>query len=301
MTAWRWWWAPLLVPSVALAHGGHHGSLAAELAAVPETLAGMRVEIHKTVAPQVVIDNPTERTLEVLDDRGRAFVRIGPRGVEADLAASAWYRTYSPGLPVPRQQLGPQPRWQRVRSERWFGWFDPRLDPETSAAKKPARWRIPLRVDGRATAIGGVFRERQLRVDKYVSQLTSPAEIAPGIKVRLLPGRAAGLMLESRSTEELTVYGSAGEPFLRIGPQGVEANVRSPTWQRSGRVRAGDLALAGGAGQPLWQRVSQQPRFSWIDPRAAADAPRHWQVPMQLGDQRLEIAGESSPVSRQRN
>jgi hypothetical protein len=55
---------------------------------------------------------------------------------------------------------------------------------------------------------------------------------------------------------------------------------------------------------PVWLRVSHAPRFSWIEPRAAApDTPpskkavrdvteiRRWEAPMQIGDRRVKVIG----------
>ena len=75
----------------------------------------MRVEIHQTMGPQVVIENPSPRTVEVLDAAGAPFARIGPDGVAGNFAAPAWYLTYSPGAVVPAAAApGAEPRWVRA-------------------------------------------------------------------------------------------------------------------------------------------------------------------------------------------
>ena len=132
----------------------------------------------------------------------------------------------------------------------------------------------------------------------------SPAAIAPGVHVTLLRGRAPGLLVENASRRPLTVFGDAGESFLRIGPDGVDANLHSATWWRSARSVRERPTATGPAEPPEWQRVSTTPRFSWIEPRAnATNAPgtgtgpkpgpdvARWQVPMQLGDERLLVTG----------
>ena len=50
----------------------------------------MRIEVHKTISPQLVVENTTRHTVEVLDDAGVPFLRIGPQGVEGNVAARAW-------------------------------------------------------------------------------------------------------------------------------------------------------------------------------------------------------------------
>jgi hypothetical protein len=108
------------------------------------------------------------------------------------------------------------------------------------------------------------------------------------------------------------VFGARGEPFLRVGPRGVEANVRSTTWWESARSTSDRRAPDGAGDEPEWRRVAQVPRYGWIEPRAAASdtsnaAPpsgganvRTWEVPMQLGDEPLHVAGVVSwrPLER---
>jgi hypothetical protein len=295
-------------------HGGKDHRVEVHLAPLPPELAGVRVEVHETVAPQVVLENATERTIEVLDPSGVPFLRIGREGVAGNLAARAWYRTYSPGAPLPDGRvIGAEPRWVRVRSEPSFGWFDPRLDASAVEvphrvidAGRPARvgeWTIPLLVDGRPVALAGFFGFEPSPRGVYRSRLASPSEIAPGVRVRLLPGPAAGLLVESASPRVLSVLDEEGEAFLRIGPDGVEANVASPAWRRTGRRMVTAPAL--GPTRAGWQRVATTPRFGWIEPRAnpvggGASSPpragesapaREWVVPMMLGDEPLRVTG----------
>jgi hypothetical protein len=155
----------------------------------------------------------------------------------------------------------------------------------------------------------GTFRADPPPDGAYRARLTSPREIAPGVRARLLPGGTPGLLVENGGPEELTVLDADGVPFLRIGPAGVEANVRSRAWRVSGRR---PVALGGGepatdgvrpgasspASGPSWQRVASTPRYGWIDarlsPGGSAVVDVEWRVPVLLGTTRLEIAGVSS-------
>ncbi len=298
--------AVLAAAGAAAAHSGGNANVRAELGRLPWALSGMRVEVHETIGPQLVIENTTRRTLEVLDDAGVPFLRIGPKGVEGNVAARAWYLTYSPGAVVPASAgRGDAARWIRVSTEPTFGWFEPRLDAmhidvprEVSAsarATEVGRWKVPLRVNGVHVVLSGPFRYEPPPAGAYTSHLTSPPEIAPGVHVMLLPGRVPGLLVQSSSARPLVVFGAGGEPFLRVGRYGVEANVRSSTWWQSARSGSRRVATTGASAAPEWQLVAQAPRFSWIEPRAAY--PDHarpatggsgdvlqWQVPMQLGD-----------------
>ncbi len=102
----------------------------AELGDVGPAFDGMTVEIATSIAPQLVVANPTPRRLEILDDDGTPFLRIGARGVEANVAAEAWYTTNDPfGTTVPQERVKAEPRWERVADESSWGWFDHRLHP----------------------------------------------------------------------------------------------------------------------------------------------------------------------------
>jgi hypothetical protein len=270
----------------------------AEIDALPAALAGMRVQAVRTLGAQLLLENPTAHTVEVLDAKGIPFVRVGPRGVEANLASRAWRGT----------SAAVAPRWETVSGEHAYGWFEPRVDttqvalppalPARGAAIDVGAWSVPLRVDGVAVELRGRFRYRPPAAGAYVARLTSPATPADGVRVTLLRGPTTGLLLENTGAQTLVVFGAEGEPLLRIGRDGVEANLRSPTWAASGRAAADAVPAAPGAA-PQWRRVAAQPRYSWIDPRAAAPPdppaaaaePRAWQVPVQIGAQRLPITG----------
>jgi hypothetical protein len=275
----------------------------------------MRIEIHQTMGPQVVIGNPSPRTVEVLDDAGVPFARIGPDGVTGNFAARAWYLTYGPGVLVPAAAAsGAEPRWVRASTETNFGWFESRLDSarvrlpaeviEAGRSAELGRWTIPLRVDGTPVALSGRFRYEPPPTGAYSARLTSAPEIAPGVHVRLLPGRVPGLLVQSSSPEPVLVFGADGEPFLRIDRDGVEANQRSPMWWASARAsgRRADAAIDARTA-PEWRRVATAPRFSWVEPRAqgpsaapvgpSAATPFSWEVPVQIGAERVLVTGQA--------
>jgi len=285
-----------------------HAFVRVEIDPLPDALSGMRVEFHKTMGPQLILDNPTSRTVEVLDETGFPFVRIGPGGVEGNLAAAAWYTSYSPAAIVPASvNRSADPQWVRASVGSSFGWFESRLDAsklalppsivEAGRATDLETWSLPLRVDGEPVTLSGRFRYEPPPQGAYRVYLTSASELAPGVRVRLLPGRTPGLLLENSSLEPVLVLGTEGEPFLLIGPNGVAANLRSPTWWTSGRS-SGEIENrdVDGLAEPRWRRVSQSSRFSWIEPRAGGRgegdaAPRAWRVPLQLGGERIVITG----------
>jgi hypothetical protein len=295
---------------IALACEGH-SFVRAIADPLPVALSGMKVEVYKTVAQQLAIENDSEHTVEVLDDHGVPFIRVGPAGAEGNTAVPAWYLALSPGAVVPAKvEQGRPAKWRRIRAESVVTWFDKRLDPalvrlapELMTKGEPAdvgRWEIPLRVDGRPVTLAGRFRYEP-PAGAYQWRLTSPRTVAPGVDVTLLPGPSPGLMLRNASDRVVQVYGEAGEQFLRIGPGGVDANLNSPTWWRSARSTSQSPPSLDAGAPPRWVKVGTTPRFSWVDPRAArpdtvpdAGSARTWQVPLLIGEQRTHISGVGS-------
>ncbi len=98
----------------------------------------------------------------------------------------------------------------------------------------------------------------------------TPAEIT----VRVHTG---GLLVEvvNASGRTLHVAGYDGEPYLRIGPDGVHENARSPAaWLN--RARFGDVAMppdVDATAPPVWRQVDTEPRWIWHDHRT------HWMSP----------------------
>lgn len=112
------------------------------------------------------------------------------------------------------------------------------------------------------------------------SRITRDPDL-PGIQWRVYTG---GLLVEvvNRGDGVLVVEGYEGEPYLRIGPDGVEHNRRSPATylndERIGR-RVGarsDVAMppdVDPAAPPEWIRTSAEPIARWHDHRT------HWMSP----------------------
>ncbi len=302
----------------ALAHEGNP-EIRVALDEPPPALAGMDIAVVTSVTEQLVLSNPSGKIVEVLDDDGTAFLRIGPRGVDANLNAAAWYLTNNPlgsGAVPQRARVQAPPAWARVAVEPSWGWFDHRLHPSATSipaavrnARRPAelrRWSIPLRVSGNATAITGSIRYQPLR-GAITADITRKPDI-PGLVVGALPGRVPGLFLENRTGGPVIVLGSKGEPFLRFRRGRVEANRHSPSWLSARRAETGDAAgvVVDASRPPQWRAVSDVPRFGWIEPRAGyptaeppaaiADAGqpatlRSWSVPLRVGRRNTAVHG----------
>ncbi|MFQ1000558.1 hypothetical protein [Modestobacter sp. SSW1-42] len=146
----------------------------------------------------------------------------------------------------------------------------------------------------------------------FSAQLLSVTPQPAGVTVRVLE---FGDQLEvvNDSGAELAVPGYSGEPYLRIGPDGVWRNALSPaTWlnlDRYGRTRVPETSSI--TAPPQWEQVSTEPRYAWHDhrthwmstdllpPVVAADPGRphtvaDWTVPLTVGATEVAVAGRLS-------
>ncbi|RBY95843.1 hypothetical protein DQ237_11900 [Blastococcus sp. TF02-8] len=131
----------------------------------------------------------------------------------------------------------------------------------------------------------------------------------PGVSVRVLQF-GDELELVNDSATEVLVPGYSDEPYLRIGPEGVWRNARSPATyinlDRFGRTPVPESADPGA--EPEWQQVSTRAEYVWHDhrthwmsegvlpPRVAEDPTRghvvsEWVVPLRQGSTEAEVAG----------
>lgn len=295
---------------------------------LPSALDGVVVQIHETLAPQLVVENRTARTLEILDDRGRAFIRIGPDGVEGDHGASAWFLTLSKAqVPIPASAQEPDApaRWRTVSHDPTWGWFDPRVHsgvvddhhaaaPAAALAAAPAaapraprtHFEIPVRMDGQPARLSGRFIAKQVLPGRYEARLAAESRLPDGVSLTVVQGNPPALMLRNTGAQAVTVLGLDDEPYLRIGPDGVDANVVSNTWRQYGRGRVDAGVVSGAAaGEPQWQRVSSQPLYTWLEPRAEVDLARappagtrrvtasRWHLALRHGDRRYPVQGRT--------
>ena len=296
-----------VAPAPVSAHGPDAAAeLDVRLDPLAPELAGVRAQVQRTVTHQLVIENATDRVLEVLDERGVPFVRIGPEGVEGNLSSPAWYRGYAPEGRVPPDLLErikrgepPADRWVRARREPAWGWFDARVaaDEHAPAAHGPRRFEVPVRIGGVASALRGRFVPLPKPTGTLVTRLLTAGELAPGVRITLVPGRVASFLLQSDVQEPVTVLGRDDEPFVRLSPAGVEANLHSATFADAARLRGGaSLALEPSAdAEPRWERLTPTPSYGWVDLRTAY--PEHG-VPEKVAKagKRVELLRWAVPV-----
>ncbi|MEB0137297.1 hypothetical protein QN362_18350 [Actimicrobium sp. CCC2.4] len=293
----------LMAAPLAWSHGGGNEDVIVTIDAVPAALGKMRVELRKTLAPQLVLENTSGIPVEVVGSDGIAFLRLGPAGAEANINAPDWYRFYSTsGTPLPERltKLKKGERlpedWQAVSRSPAWGWFDARLDTESLKVPHKARdsalpvafksWKIPLRLAGRTQFLSGHFQTMPAVSGHAEARLTSAPELAPGVLLQVLQGPVPAFMLANDSHEPVRILDADGIPLLEIGPAGVRVNTRSSGWIGSGLAESGFAPMPVAAGDgPLWLIRSSTPRFTWLDPRAAMPLaagkrrPTSWTIP----------------------
>ncbi len=299
-------WAALffgLLSGAASAHGLRN-DIRVEMA--PLKVDGLTVEIHQDLfAPQLAIRNRSGKMLEIEDDAGRAFLRIGPEDAQADLAAKSFHLSrVAGGGDVHPNTLSKTPRWRPIAKEPAYGWFDARLATATIdipyAVKQLdsempfAEWRIPARLDGQPIQLRGVFTYVPPTSGVAMAVMQSPSVLAAGVMVQMVPGTVPAFFLSNNSAQTVAVLDAQGKPFLRVEPNGVWADLGSASWRA-----ASTTAVPAGKG---WKQISKARSITWREPRAAwvGKVPKplpasgqlnEWRVPLTIGSAKAELRG----------
>ncbi len=119
-----------------------------------------------------------------------------------------------------------------------------------------------------------------------------------GLEARALDGDQR-LELRVAPPRVVVVLGLLGEPFLRFSPDGVEANLASPTTTSMGVVAAADAVSSGGV---RWRRVSRSHTFAWHEHRlrplgvvrthdAGGRAVASFSIPLLVDGRRAALTG----------
>ena len=140
----------------------------------------------------------------------------------------------------------------------------------------------------RVRRAGGGPRRRRARRRRLrgARRLRVGARASPSARSRAVPASSCA----ATPTGPSSCSGLQGEPFLRIGPDGVAENRRSPTWAasrpgRPGRRQGCGLRQGcerGRRRRPDWRRVSTQRIVRWHDERARELPARAWSVPLEV-------------------
>ena len=301
--------ALLAVVPAASAHEAGAG-VRYRITSVSPEVDGLTVQVVRGLAGQLVLGNDTGEVVEVLDDAGEPFLRIGPDGVAADVASPTWAASDRPfGLRAgdPSTERADQARWVTLSASTSWGWYDHRLHGQQVTAPADATapvvletWAIPLRVGDRDVTVSGETLAGP-PLGFVTPRLISDRAPAPGVSVTLLPGQTPGLLLAVDEGHEALVRGEAGEPFLHFADGTVQVNAASPTWHRTGGGQAQAVDVDAEA-EPVWQRVADGQRFGWIEPRAIAPEvdgnPEDgavlatWAVPVEVDGTSTSMLGE---------
>ncbi|MFG2060327.1 hypothetical protein ACGFIK_02795 [Micromonospora sp. NPDC048871] len=142
----------------------------------------------------------------------------------------------------------------------------------------------------------------------YRVEVTAVTPDRPQLRVRVIEA-GARLELTNTGDQPVEVIGYSGEPYLRVGPDGVFENTRSPATYLN-RTIAGETRLppeVNPAAAPQWRRVESGSTARWHDQRAlwreagppaqVRAAPdrehrvRDWVVPLRDPNGSAEIRG----------
>jgi hypothetical protein len=279
------------------AHEEHRSNLEVVLDRVAPQPAGIEVRIVDTLAPQMLVTNRTGQTLEILDTHGAPVIRIGPDRTWVNASAPAYYSEH-PVADRVDPATSTNPRWVVASKEASWGWFDPRI--QVGDTEKPAKWHIDMRLGARPVVVSGRFRTRPVANGYWMPTIETPREVAPQVDVAIIPGVVPAVSVENRGQAPVTVIGARGEPFLRIGSDGVFANANSPTWMQSGRApqTASPVSLSNDR-TARWTKISPGERYTWLEWRARcsddrrARTPMLWEIPLLVGSKSIAVKGET--------
>lgn len=143
-------------------------------------------------------------------------------------------------------------------------------------------------------------------VKAVLDSITPP--LPAGVTVQTAISVSDQLVVQNTTGVDLIVLGEAGEPFLRIGPQGTFANIKSPTWYRSNDPTGAAVPpeSADPKAEPVYARVTTDPSWGWFDHRMhrttltkapAGAAPdkevrlESWLIPMRYGGTPVAVQG----------
>ena len=137
---------------------------------------------------------------------------------------------------------------------------------------------------------------------------TSGGAVVPGVRIEVIGGDDR-LRLRWSGDGELIVRGYAGEPYLRLVPDGAFENAASPSVVANRERFGGVVDAASTSGTPpQWRRISDEPVAVWHDHRAhwmseAAPPPgvardpgreqivQRWEIPMTVSGAPAAVSG----------
>lgn len=152
--------ALLSAPSAALAHGVVDPVATSFLARLSHLPAGLQAKVVDGDL-RIWLQVPARETVTVLDYEHAPYLRFTPDGVSVNENSEMWFLNQTPPAAVPSYITSrTSPHWVRVSNGHSYQWHEGRLQSLAGVARLPGqsfigRWRVPVIVDGQATAISG--------------------------------------------------------------------------------------------------------------------------------------------------
>ena len=262
---------------------------------------GIDVRMEHSLVIQLVAENRTATPLQVVAATGEPFLQIGPEGVLANTASESWFQFSHPdGGPLPDGFVaGGEPSWVKVATGTSWAWFDHRIHPGEVEEEDLFSWVVPFRYGDQTVEARGHWEERH-PAGGFGARVVNGQQPFPQATVTMaFQGRLPGLSLQNDGIEPITVLGTSGEPFARVGPTGAEVNLHSPTWLATAQSQGYDVAAVrlDASAPPDWFFIGPDRTFFWLDTRGlytdadppagtSSEAPStlvDWSVALQRG------------------
>jgi hypothetical protein len=149
------------LPEAAQAHGPVSPVALDYLARVGSAPAGLDAKVVDG-DQRMWLRAPADQTVTVIDYQGAPYLRFSPTGVAVNENSAMFYLNQTPVAETPPAGLTARtpPHWSAVSGGHSYGWHDGRLHALATVALPRGvsfvgRWTVPIRVDGRVSAISG--------------------------------------------------------------------------------------------------------------------------------------------------
>jgi len=122
---------------------------------------------------------------------------------------------------------------------------------------------------GASTAPAGAHATGGVESTNYRTTITAVEPEVDGVAFRVV-NVGEGISMTNTSGTDVTVLGYDGEPYLRVGPDGVFRNTRSPATYRNATTRDDQHIpdTADPNAEPEWERIGDCCTTMWHDHRA---------------------------------
>ena len=262
---------------------------------VTPEIAGVSFRVAHLTQPVLVATNRTDRPLVIFGRNDEPFLRIHDGRIETNANSPLSYSSRSPSgaqVIVP-DSVDPFGRalWRPITRGRSWSWFDPRIRLPSAGSSE---WSIVAGLGRRKMLVEGGFEsfDTHGHFDTYLEG----EAFVPGVDIRLTDGIVPAFFVRNDTERVLHVAGRAGEPFLRIGPRGVTANLESPDYYLGGAQTVRPVPKSvHPANEPRWRKLSTVPVWSWLEFRARL--PRSADLRSNLGTERRPILRWTTPMS----